>query len=102
MSKAIPFDIPSPRVGSTVLNMTPWTLYQLVNQGLIPHRRFGKRKLIPKEFFHPAYKASSLDARLTKTATRDVLVREIAKDVLKETLDRATALEPSESKVVTP
>lgn len=36
-----------------VLDVTAWTVYQLVHQGKIPYRRVGKTILIPKEFFGP-------------------------------------------------
>jgi excisionase family DNA binding protein len=39
---------------AAILGIDRWSVYQHVHQGLIPHRRFGKRILIPKSYVDPA------------------------------------------------
>jgi excisionase family DNA binding protein len=39
---------------AAILGIDRWSVYSHVNQGLIPHRRFGKRILIPKSYVDPA------------------------------------------------
>ena len=46
-----PDDLPqnlSVQETAAYLGLSTWSVYQLVHQGKIPHRRFGKTILIPK------------------------------------------------------
>jgi excisionase family DNA binding protein len=39
---------------AAILGIDRWSVYSHIRQGLIPHRRFGKRYLIPKSYVDPA------------------------------------------------
>lgn len=90
---------------AAVLGTSTWFVYENVKQGHIPHRRIGPKIIqIPKEFFHPdrAMKLVTASSTVAPTvpakqrltvAKRRALMSEIAKHVLRETLDRAREVE---------
>ena len=99
------------------MGVTTWFVYQRIHQGEMPYRRVGPKIIqIPRIFFHsdtaqlangPSLVATAKSAasmtnvaakptrRLT-AAKRRTLVREIAKEVLREALDRVRTIEHEE------
>ena len=93
----------TPTETAAYLGVTTWFVYQRIHQGEIPYRRVGPKIIqIPRVFFHssnalPHSQAEAQPQRevlpaphsrpLTKAKRRE-LIRVVATDVLRETLDR--------------